>query len=72
MADPSSVSVLIPAFNEAQVIGEVVARVRAAAPWREVIVVDDGSTDGTAERAAAAGATVARHPYNAARPASSS
>ena len=64
MADPSSVSVLIPAYNEAQVIGEVVARVRAAAPWHEVIVVDDGSDDGTAERAAEAGALVARHPYN--------
>lgn len=64
MADPSSVSVLIPAYNEAQVIGDVVARVRAAAPWHEVIVVDDGSTDATAERAAASGAIVARHPYN--------
>lgn len=64
MADPSSVSVLIPAYNEAAVISDVVSRVLAAGPWHEVIVVDDGSSDGTAERAAAAGATVARHPYN--------
>lgn len=64
MADAATVSVLIPAYNEAPVIGDVVARVRAAAPWHEVIVVDDGSADGTAERALEAGATVARHPYN--------
>jgi glycosyltransferase involved in cell wall biosynthesis len=64
MADPSSVSVLIPAYNEAPVIGDVVARVRAAAPWHEILVIDDGSSDGTADAAAAAGATVVRHAYN--------
>ena len=64
MADPSAVSVVIPAYNEADVIGEVVAALAAAGPWREIIVVDDGSSDDTAARAAAAGATVVRHPYN--------
>ena len=37
---------------------------RASAPWREIIVVDDASSDATGELAAAAGATVVRHPYN--------
>ena len=64
MADPSSVSVVIPAFNEAEVIAEVVAALAAAAPWHQIIVVDDGSGDETALRAAGAGATVVRHPYN--------
>ena len=64
MADPASVSVVIPAFNEAAAIGPVVESLRAAARWREIIVVDDGSTDGTGEAARAAGATVLRHPYN--------
>ena len=64
MADPSAVSVVIPAYNEADVIGEVVAALAAAAAWHEVIVVDDGSRDGTGERARAAGATVVKHPYN--------
>src|SRR4029078_1071278 len=54
----------IPAFNESASIAEVVGVLRAAAPWREVIVVDDGSSDGTGERAASAGATVVRLPYN--------
>ena len=64
MADPSLVSVVIPAVNEAEVIGALVSRLRASAPWREVLVIDDGSNDATAERAQAAGARVVRHPYN--------
>jgi len=64
MAEPSAVSVIIPACNEADAIGDVISGVAGAGPWREIIVVDDGSGDATAARAAAAGATVVRHPYN--------
>jgi len=51
-------------MNEADAIGTVVSSLRAAAPWREVLVVDDGSTDETSARARAAGACIVRHPYN--------
>jgi glycosyltransferase involved in cell wall biosynthesis len=64
LADPSTVSIVIPAFNERASIAEVVGILRAAAAWHEIIVVDDGSSDGTGEAAAAAGATVVRHAYN--------
>ena len=40
------------------------AALKAGASWHEVIVVDDGSSDDTAARAAEAGAIVVRHPYN--------
>jgi glycosyltransferase involved in cell wall biosynthesis len=64
VADPSSTSVVIPAFNEGTVIGSLVRSVAAAARWREIIVVDDGSDDQTGDVAKAAGAEVIRHPYN--------
>ncbi len=45
-------------------MGAVVAELRAFDPGLDVLVIDDGSTDATAERAAAAGAAVVRLPYN--------
>ena len=64
MAEPSTVSIVIPAMNEADAIGGVVSRLLGVAPWHEVIVVDDGSADDTAARAREAGACLLRHPYN--------
>jgi glycosyltransferase involved in cell wall biosynthesis len=60
----SQTSIVIPAFNEAAAIGPLISALSGAAPWHEVLVIDDGSTDGTGDQAAAAGARVIRHPYN--------
>lgn len=54
--------IVIPAYNEASVIGDVVADVRAVFP--NVVCVDDGGRDDTGDRAFAAGAHVVRHPVN--------
>ncbi len=58
------VSVVIPAYNEAASIGDVVRNVREMYPEYELIVVDDGSDDGTGEAARKQGAKVITHPYN--------
>jgi polyisoprenyl-phosphate glycosyltransferase len=65
----AGLSVILPAYNEAEAIAPQVAQIRdvlksLAAP-SEVIVVDDGSNDGTGDLAAKAGATVVRNPANA-------
>jgi len=58
----SSFSIVIPAKNESGAIGNAVAGARHQYPDAEIIVVDDGSTDKTADVAEAAGAKVVRHP----------
>ncbi|WP_285028792.1 glycosyltransferase family 2 protein [Mycolicibacterium sp. lyk4-40-TYG-92] len=54
--------IVIPAYNEASVIADVVADVRTVFP--NVVCVDDGGRDDTGDRAFAAGAHVVRHPVN--------
>ena len=54
--------IVVPAFNEASVIADVVSDVRSV--FDNVVCVDDGSRDDTADRAWQAGAYVVRHPVN--------
>jgi glycosyltransferase involved in cell wall biosynthesis len=56
--------VFIPAWNEEDSVTAVIAGVRDALPDADVLVIDDGSTDGTAARARGAGALVASLPFN--------
>jgi len=58
------VAVVIPAFQAAATIGDVVTRTRAVAPEAQIIVVDDGSNDGTGEEGRGNGATLLTHPRN--------
>lgn len=62
------VSILVPVFNEAEFLGELLRRVQSAplprGMEREIIVVDDGSTDGSGTIAEASGARVIRHATN--------
>lgn len=58
------VLVIIPAFNERKAISETVNGVRQIFINSQILVVDDGSSDGTGDLAKAAGAIVIRHPIN--------
>lgn len=62
MAARDDTWVIIPIYNEEQVIGEVLSELLPVFP--HVICVDDGSRDRSAQKAAASGATVIRHPVN--------
>jgi len=65
MNDPNRTKdtwVIIPLYNEEKVIGDVVGQVRSA--FEQVVCVDDGSSDHSADVAAKAGARVVRHPLN--------
>ncbi len=58
------VSIIIPAYNEAETIGELIAQIKALYPGFEIIVINDGSKDETVSVAKEAGAVVHSHPYN--------
>jgi glycosyltransferase involved in cell wall biosynthesis len=60
----AEISIIIPAYNEAQNIGDIVARIKVLYPNFEIIVINDGSTDDTGKVASDAGAIVYGHPYN--------
>ena len=58
------VSIIIPAHDEAQTIGDLILKIRALYPEFEIIVINDGSTDDTSAVARDAGAIIYSHPYN--------
>lgn len=58
------VLLIMPAWNEEEVIGSTIAEVRSLLPGMDVLVVNDGSTDNTVAVAEAAGARVLSLPYN--------
>lgn len=63
----ASVTVIVPAYNESATIAEDVRRIRAAfsdSPKLQLLVINDGSTDGTDDLAKGAGASVISHPVN--------
>jgi len=65
MASACEISIIIPVFNEAGKLLELLNNIRALElASSEIIVIDDGSTDGSADAAMAGGANVVRHPYN--------
>jgi glycosyltransferase involved in cell wall biosynthesis len=55
---------IVPAFNEEEAVTRVIEELRAFDPGLEIVVIDDGSTDRTAETARACGASVVRLPFN--------
>jgi polyprenyl-phospho-N-acetylgalactosaminyl synthase len=61
-SETRSVWIVVPAFNEAGVIGDVIADVRSV--FTNVVCVDDGSEDDTGDIARRAGAHLVRHPVN--------
>jgi glycosyltransferase involved in cell wall biosynthesis len=55
---------ILPGYNEAETVENVIDEVRLHAPMFDILVIDDGSTDRTGEIAREAGAMVLRHPFN--------
>ncbi len=64
MSKESRVLVIIPAYNEEKSIGRVIKEVQENTSGADVVVIDDGSSDGTAKLAREAGAKVLCHPVN--------
>ena len=60
----NNISIIIPVYNEADAIGDLVLQIRSIYPDFELIVINDGSSDDSAAVASNAGAFVYSHPYN--------
>jgi glycosyltransferase involved in cell wall biosynthesis len=58
------VAIVIPAYQAAATIGDVVSRARTVLPDAQVILIDDGSDDGTGDEGRGRGAVVVTHPRN--------
>lgn len=61
---PLGALIIMPAWNEAEAIGDTIRNVQTVVPHHDILVVDDGSKDATARIAAEAGAAVLRLPFN--------
>ena len=64
MIATAKILTIIPAFNEGKTITQVIAGIQENAPYCDILVINDGSLDTTAERARAAGAKVIHLPFN--------
>jgi len=64
MENKERILIIIPAFNEEGAVGKVVERVKAHLPEADNLVVNDGSTDLTSEKAKVSGAKVLELPFN--------
>lgn len=65
MKPPNHTIVIIPAYNEGRTIGELIARIHGVVGDAiDIVVINDGSCDNTADAARRAGAVVISHPFN--------
>lgn len=64
MAEKLTVSIILPARNEAPALASLISKLNTIHPEAEIIVVDDGSTDNTAKIASELGTTCVSHPYS--------
>lgn len=64
VVDPRGVTILIPAYNEAETLQPILLQLKEINPEAEILIIDDGSSDDTSRIGAEGGARVVRHPYN--------
>ena len=64
MGNGQNILVIIPAYNEEGSVGKVIEDIRTHLSKADIVVVNDGSTDGTSEKSRASGATVLGLPFN--------
>jgi glycosyltransferase involved in cell wall biosynthesis len=61
---PDSISIVLPAKNEARNLVDLLPQIKSLHPLAEILVINDGSTDNTAQVAIDAGVKVISHPYS--------